>query len=494
MAEQNYQQAQAAAQEALELDPQSAEAESLVGAAEFALGDLDAALRHLQAALQLQPGLFLARRTLGATYLKQRRLQDARREFESVLASHPNDFVSLYSLGLALLMDNQPAEDLRQFAKASQQKPGDPVVLLGMLQAHLKLNQTSQAAATLAKLDTALDARDPRRLQVAALLASEGAYDLAIHEFERLRKVASDSYDLNYNLALAYHRAGKEDQAAELLGSLLARNETAELEDLLGDVELGRGNPARALEAFRRAAKLEPLDEDYRFDYAQALAHQWLLNQALEVFARATADFPHSARLWLGWGATYYLAGKYPEATQTLLHAAEIIPQAPEVYHLLGRVYDAAGPLQDAIAERFANYIRTEPRDAWAQYFYGRILSERSRQSSSGKLAEAQEHLEKALALDNNLAEAHTELGEVLDMRGEAEAARRELERAVQLDPKSSAAYYRLGQVYRKLKEPEQAQKALAKFEQLKTEEHQNLDRDQIQGFLERAKQRTGQQ
>ena len=210
----SYQQARAAAQRALELDPRSAEAESLAGAAEFGLGELDAAQKHLQAALQLQPTLFLARRTLGATYLKQKRTKDARRELELVLASHPKDFVSLYSLGLTLLMDNQPAEAQRQFEKASDRKPRDPRVLLGMLQADLRLNQPSQAAAVLAKLDAELDARDPLGLQVATLLASEGAYDLAIREFERLRQVDPDSYDLNYNLALAYHRAGKETQAS----------------------------------------------------------------------------------------------------------------------------------------------------------------------------------------------------------------------------------------------------------------------------------------
>ena len=386
---------------------------------------LDAAQKHLQAALQLQPTLFLARRTLGATYLKQKRTKDARRELELVLASHPKDFVSLYSLGLTLLMDNQPAEAQRQFEKASDRKPRDPRVLLGMLQADLRLNQPSQAAAVLAKLDAELDARDPLGLQVATLLASEGAYDLAIREFERLRQVDPDSYDLNYNLALAYHRAGKETQASTLLQSLLARKENAELENLLGDVELNRGSSSRALAALRLATALEPRSEDFRFDYAQALTHQGLLDQALQVFARSATDFPNSSRVWLGWGATYYLAGKYPEATRALLHAAEIAPQAPEVYYLLGRVYDAAGPFQYAIAERFADYLRKEPRDVWAHYFYGRILAEGNRQTSSGRLGEAQEHLEKALALDSNLAEAHTELGEVLNLRGQTQAALR---------------------------------------------------------------------
>jgi len=255
-----YQQAREAAQRALQLDSRSAEAESVMGIADFALGDLDVAQKHLQRALELQPGSVAARRTLGATYLKQKRLKDARHEFELVLASHPDDFVSLYSLGLALLLDDQPSAALKYFEKAYGLKPGDPTSLIGMFEAHLKLKQDAQARATLNELDKHLEPRDPRRLQLAALLIEQGSYGLAIPEFERLRALNPDSYDLNYNLALAYHRVGKEVQASALLESLLGRGENAELENLLGEVEQTRGNHTRALAALRRAAELEPQD------------------------------------------------------------------------------------------------------------------------------------------------------------------------------------------------------------------------------------------
>jgi tetratricopeptide (TPR) repeat protein len=494
MADNNYQQARVSAGKAVELDPHSGEAAALVGAAEFGLGDLEAAQKSLQAALDLEPGLLLARRTLGGVYLKERRTKEARREFELALNSHPQDFVSLYSLGLTFLVDKEPAEARLQFEKASAQNPRDPRALLGMLQADISLNQPSQAANDLAKLDAELGARDALRYEIAALLVNAGAYELAIQEFERLRQVDPGSDDLNYNLALAYHRVGKEGQASELLQHLLAREEKAELENLLGEVELTRNNFPRALAAFRRAAELEPGSEDYRYDYAQSLVSQRSFDQALDVFARAAADFPNSPRIWLGWGGTYYLVGKYKEAARTLLHAAEIGPRWPPVYYLLGRAYDASGPLQDTITKQFAAYLRTDPRDAWAQYFYGRILAESSQPASSERLSEAREYLERAIALDHNLAEAHAELGKLLDQRGQVQAARKELEIAEQLDPQSSATCYWLVQVYRKLGESALALRAMARFEQLKTKERKNVDREQIQGFLARAKEGKGKQ
>jgi tetratricopeptide (TPR) repeat protein len=483
----DYRQARQAAREALRLDPRSAEAENLLGTAEYGLGNPGIAQEHLQRALELDSGLIAARRTLAAIFLKQRRLADARRNFELVLAAEPRDLVSLYSLGLISLLDGQPAAALEQFAKALKLKPGDPTVLLGRLEAQLKMKQKPQAAATLQELEAGLGDRDLRRTVLATLLVSQGAYDLAVPEFERLRAIDPNSHETNYNLALAYHRAGKEAEASALLESLLARQEDAEFEDLLGEVRESRGHQAQALEAFRRAVQLEPRNEDYRFDYAHALVGQGAMNRALEVFAAAAKDFPRSLRMWLGWGATYYLAGKYQEAAQTLLGAAEIAPQAPEVYYLLGRAYDAAGPLQGAIAERFAAYLKNAPQDAWAQYFYGRILRAGGEANSSDALAEAQQRLEAAIRLDPSLAEARVELGHVLEMRGRLEAARAELERAVQIDPRSSAAYYRLAQVYRQLGEPGRAQDAAQKFQQLKAPEGANPDRERIRVFLERG-------
>ena len=78
--------------------------------------------------------------------------------------------------------------------------------------------------------------------------------------------------------------------------------------------------------------------------------------------------------------------------------------------------------------------------------------------------------MEKALALDGSLAEAHAELGSILDTRGQLDAARRELELATRLDPNSSTAFYRLAHVYQELGQTEQARAAIAKFQQLKKE------------------------
>jgi tetratricopeptide (TPR) repeat protein len=483
-----YDEARKAAEDALHSDPQSPCAESLAGQAELGLGHLEAAQKHLEHALALQPADTDARRALGEVFLTQGRFDQARLEFQRILASRPDDFFSRYSLGISFALQHRLPQALIEFQQAYRLDSSNPALLVALLDAHIRLNHKRQASTILAALDQRLINQPDQRMQIAALLVKESAYELAAEEFERLRVANPDSDELNYDLALAYYRAGRETQASALLRTLLARNDDPELEDLLGDVEERAEKHAAAVNAFRRAVQLAPKNEEYRFDYAECLEAQWDLAGAAKVFKAGILDFPSSAKMWLGLGATYYLAGRYKEAAQTLLQSARVAPDAPEVYRLLGPAYEAAGPLQEAIADRFSRYMASNPSDAMARYYYARILIERNRQGDALDLMEARRQLEQAIHLSPKLAEAHTELGVLLGMQNQFHAARRELERAVQLDPASSTAYYELARVYRKLGDMPLAQRTLRQFQQLKANQKRKLDQEAVRSYLARAK------
>jgi tetratricopeptide (TPR) repeat protein len=379
-----------------------------------------------------------------------------------------------YLAGAAALGASDASGAEAHFQRALKLAPGHFRALAGLLDAQLRLNRADQAAVTLAEIDRRLGEHDTRRVQIAELLVGRSAYGLAVQEFEALHKADPKSYEFGYDLALAYHRAGEDGQASTFLENLLAQKDAAELEDLLGEVEQSRGSANKSLPAFRRAVELDPRNENYVLHFGQALVNRGSLNEAVAVFAVAAKDLPKSSQMWMAWGGALYILGKFTDSAEKLLHAAKIAPKDPRVYFLLGRAYGAAGPYRDAIAKEFARHVSETPNDAWAQYFYGRILAERSTQRSSGDLDEAQLHVEKALALDGSLAEAHAELGNILDTRGHLDAARRELEEATRLDPNSSIAFYRLAHVYQELGQTEQARAAIAKFQQLKNEKNRS--------------------
>lgn len=483
-----YELARETANGALKLNARSAEAQSLVGQAEFALGNLPAAEEHLREALKIDPGKDDARRALGATYLRQKRFEAAQREFEATLRARPEDVSCLYGLGFALLSQNKPAQALEPLVKAQRLSPADPELLTGILQAHLELGQRAQAEATLAELNRQLAHDYSQQMQLAAFLVKYGAYDLAITQFKHLLKSKPDSYDLNYNLALAYHRAGEEDQAATQIQRMLAQGDKAELENLLGEVEATRGNHAQALAAYRQAVMLQPKSEEYQLDYATELALHSNPTEALKNFAAGVKSFPDSATWWMGLGGCYYLVGKYKEAAESLLQASQLAADNSNVYALLGLAYDAAGPLKKTIAQKLDVYLKKHPGDALAHYFYGKILIDQNQGTDGSNLEQAQGELKKAVELKPDLAQAHLELAKLLQMRGDTRAARTQLETVVKLSPESSDAYYRLMQIYRKLGQPQEAAMAAEKFQRLKNLKDKGSNREQVRKLLSGAK------
>ena len=484
----NYAQALAAAAEALKLNARSAEAQTLAGQSDFALGNLPDAEKHLQEALKIDPARTDARRALGASYLKQKRFKAAQGQFEAVLRSQPNDVACLYGLGFSLLSQNEPSLALEQLSRAHRLNPSDPEILTGILEAHLELGQPTQAESALTELNRLLANDYRQQLQVAAFLVQTGAYELAIVQFKQLLKARPDSYELNYDLALAYHRAGKEDESAAQIHKMLAQKDAAELQSLLGEVEETRNHYPQALAAYRQAAVLQPKNEEYQLDYATELARHWDPNEALKVFAAGVKSFPNSAAFRMGLGGCYYLAGKYKEAAETLLHASRLAGNNPNLYALLGLTYDAAGPLQNAIEQRLAAYLKMHPDDALSHYFYGRILLAKVTGKSDASLDQAQSELDRAIKLRPDLVQAHLELAKLLRMRNDTTAARTQLETVVRLDPQSSEAYYQLMQVYRKLGQPKEAAMAAEKFRLLKSSKGKGTNQEQVRKLLGGAK------
>ena len=82
-------------------------------------------------------------------------------------------------------------------------------------------------------------------------------------------------------------------------------------------------------------------------------------------------------------------------------------------------------------------------------------------------LARVETALKRAIALEPNLASAHSSLGKLyirLERWTEAASA---LEIATKLEPKNTETLYQLGRVYARLKRMEESRQVLAKFKEL---------------------------
>jgi TolB-like protein/Tfp pilus assembly protein PilF len=109
-------------------------------------------------------------------------------------------------------------------------------------------------------------------------------------------------------------------------------------------------------------------------------------------------------------------------------------------------------PESNALAEQLAEEaIALDPEYAWAYYVLGKThivdVWLGTSKSTKASMAKARELMQKAIALDDTLAEAHASLGFLYSMTRQHDKALAEGEKAVALNPNSAESHMRYGKI-----------------------------------------------
>ena len=483
--ERDLEKAQREAALALELVPRMAEAANLLGVIAGISGRLVDAESYFKRVIDSRPDHGPAHFNLARIYLSQNKLEIARRELNMVVRLDPSHGEAHYFLGLIFLKADEPQDAIPHFEKAYRINPQNYEVLAGLIECQLALNRQGEAENTFQKIDRLLDARNPRLLQFGASLAGRGAYGMAIATFQKILRTDPDSYDANYNLALAFFLSNDTKSAEAALKRLLLRHDVAEVHNLLARVYQGSKKYVEAVTEYGRAASLDPSNEDFRLDYCVMLIQHRALDFGIKLLTQAAEDFPKSGRLWMVLGAAYYVAGNYAQAFEPLSRATEVAPDLSQSYYFLGRVYKrVTGQLPNRIMEKLKSYLALEPNDPWAHYFYGVGLFEEQQKLGAEDLAEAETYFKKAIRLKGDFAEAHFSLGLLYNVQGRIADSVVQFQRAVESDPEMPEVHYRLGVAYSKLGEKERAEEEFQlqqKMRKLRADTREKRRKDFVQ-------------
>jgi tetratricopeptide (TPR) repeat protein len=323
-----------------------------------------------------------------------------------------------------------------------RQRQGDLAGAAGLYKKSLDLDATNVAA----------------RSNRGAALAGLGRYDEAIPEYQQALKNAPAQVRpmLQRNLALAWYKSGRIDEAAPLLMALHeAQPDNRETTLLASDCLLQLGEPVKAL------ALLEPLAADAAQDKALA----YVLGTAY-LKAGRTAEAQRvldpllkdetSPEGRYALGVAMFTSGDYPSAVKALERAIQLDPKLPRVQSFYGQALIFTGD-PDAALAAFAKQLETDPNDYDANYQSGLIFARRNRPG------EAEARLRRAVTLRPKSAGARLAFGEALMANAKWTEARAELEGAVREWPEFGAAHSKLGEVYAKagLKNDAAREKAL---------------------------------
>ena len=303
---------------------------------------------------------------------------------------------------------------------------------------------------------------------------------------EKAWQLRPEDYDNGYDLAMADFLLGKRDQSRQVIHGLIKVKDTGELRNLLGQIDEQDGKYVEAANDYEAAAHLDP-SEDNIFDWGSEMLLHRTYEPAIAIFQQGTERFPKSPRMFIGLGLADYSRGKYDDAIKALITAADMDPADPRAYVFLSKAYNSS-PLQaDDVIQRFRRYAELQPGNALAQYYYAVSLWKGRRASDPGTdMGTVESLLLKAIALDDSLAEAHVQLGNLYADQHQYDKSIPQYVRALELDQNLSDAHYRLGTDYVHVGRKEDAQKEFAIYQKLRAEHLAEVEKEraEVQQFV----------
>ncbi|MBU6454449.1 MAG: tetratricopeptide repeat protein [Cyanobacteria bacterium REEB67] len=217
---------------------------------------------------------------------------------------------------------------------------------------------------------------------------------------------------------------------------------------------LSQGKYADAEGMFREILVANPTDMLATVGLGTALAKQFKLDGADNIFDRVLATDPNNAQAYAG-KATIMLnrlqssSGSVRANRDSMLKQAEdfaqkactLAPAMAEAHYTLGAVLKEEGKVDQAASE-FRNALNFDPQHAFAMSALGQI------QLDSGSLVEAETSFKNSIALNSGNASAHTGLGATYVKEGKLDDAVKELNTALYQFPNSWPTHMILGQAY----------------------------------------------
>ncbi len=422
-------------------------------------GDLRSANVDLEAALKLDPSDAEAAYYLAVNQYRLGQYTPAKTNLERILKAKPDMKPAAVLLGVVLEKLNDDRGAIRLLESAADLVRRQPEWVGVLARCYYRTGLAEKARDTLDWLRPA----GPAAIFLGAETAAQsGDLETAERLFESIRSTFPDRGQLGYELAMVQYQGKRFAESQATLEQLTAAGtREARVYNLLGWCQHRQNRLPEAVAAMKTAIDLAPATEIHYDHLAQILVEAGRYADAGEAAEKALAVAPKSSAAYLLRGRAEAGIGNFKLALRSYTRAVELNPSSADALLNLGLVQDKLFLHREASAS-FEKGIAQFPKDARFYEAYGRMLLENGKEETR-----AASLLEKALALDNQLAGAHYELGKYLLGNDKIEPALTHLETAAKLDPQDSRAALALASAYRRLGRNAEAGDQLRRYKEL---------------------------
>jgi len=374
----------------------------------FAEGKYRQAAIQFENAIRIDSRFAAAHYQLAQTYLQLRDGQHAYLETARTLELQPDNYKAHADMANMLAIDYATTSNSSELTTARehidlllQKQPNDPETHLG----------------------------------VANLLNAQQKYREAIEEIQKAIALGPNHGDSYLTLALVETKIGQFDAAEANYKKAVDLKATAANPHLvLAAFYQLRGRYPEAEQEIQSVISSDPKDLNARASLARLYMAQGKKKEAEALLDRVKHDFPNDSYGYRMLADYYFAEGDSDRALAEYAslhnaHAKDLLVSKNYIELLLlkNRVDEA-----DKLTEEL---LSSKVKDRDALMFRGQIQLRR------GKVNEAIQTLQSAIANNPNLAAAHYQLGLALNQRGERDRAMSEWQQAVRIQPTMNDAY-----------------------------------------------------
>jgi tetratricopeptide (TPR) repeat protein len=343
----------AAYQRAIELDPQDAYPHNGLGNVYDDLDRHEEAIAAYQRAIKLEPEYAYPHNGLGNVYDDLDRHEEAIAAYQQAIELEPEYGHPHNGLGIVYRKLDRHEEAIAAYQRAIELDPEDAYPHNGLGNVYAQMDRHEEAVAAFQRaieLDPEYESPHNGLGNVYAYL---DRYEEAITAYQRAIELGPEYATPHNGLGNVYRQLDRQEEA------IAAYQQAIELEPEYGHPHNGLGIVYRKLDrheeaiaAYQRAIELDPefawaynnlgLVYEKQKEYEQAVSHY---RQAIQ-FHSQDQD---KAISWRNLGDAYRALERYDEAINAYQRTIELDPEASHSYDRLGLVYRNLGRYDDAI-------------------------------------------------------------------------------------------------------------------------------------------------
>ncbi len=284
------------------------------------------AIEAYKKAYALDPKSPVIGERLAEIYWKAQRTHEAVTEAQEILKRNPDDVQSRRLLGRIYL------RSLGDISSGNGQSETVSRAIEQYREIHRLDPTDAESALWLARLYRLKNEHDKAEEVLRSVLKNDPENEAAV---EQLTQLLMDE--------------GKAAEAVSLLEGITAHSPSPVLLDLLGDAYTQAHELAKAEQAYRKAAELDPSELSHQRGLGQTLLAEEKYSEALSVYRKLSDLVPDDADVYLRIAQIYRELHQLDKAEEILVKARQYAPGSLEVMYNEAMLYQAQGRYQDAI-------------------------------------------------------------------------------------------------------------------------------------------------